>query len=349
MINTDEMNPIKIKQTGGKMKKLFCVPIVLGLILSGCAKPSVYQYTVYNDTEMKDSIKTEAEHVIAAVEKNILEGNAELSPQYLSSDLQKNPAVFEQITEEISKLEVKQNRLLGNYYIESKGNITNGVSLTYLDGESEMQAIVPVETKAQFYRATILERKGLNYMMFQIYVRESGSWKLASIHVMDYGYDGKSPYDLYKQIQIFQEKDDTISLIAYCNMLDGILNAQAEKISHPFMTEYQELKQGLAKSIDTEEVLSRFKTEKEEELSIVSFEGKCLKEGKVLMLYGITSASLEEEVALKELNKKIVEELKEKLPETIQNFDFVAIREYNELPTDPNKTYAYYGNIMEVN
>lgn len=329
------------------MKKIIGIVLVTCFIISGCIKTSTFHNTVYDDSNMDEATKTEAAKVVDLVEKYILEGDAEAVVSYLSAELQKDKDGVRQFVLEIQGLEVREHYLLGNHYIESSDTYDNSTVITYPDGASELKMTVPIGAEEEFIRSVVLERDGLDYLMLQIYLKENGAWKLTVLKLVDYGYRGRSPYDLYAQIQTFQKDNDEISMIGYCNILDNIINAQSDMASHSFMEDYQSLKKSLSE-MDAEALLENLGKQITDELTIIGMEGMGVKEGTVLMLYALTDKSLDDGTAIDEMNKKAAEDLKEKIPGTIKNFDFIAIRVYNEMPSDPSRTYDFYGSISKV-
>lgn len=328
-----------------KLQKFTILSLVI-LLITGCVKLNAAVYQVYDSKSMPDSVRTEAKSAVDKIEEALIANNADFIKDNILTSQQS----------QIENYELK----LAERHLEDSDQILN-LDDFYITGSSSGQVIeIPIHDEAnsfkirlksnpadQYVRVTLLKNPTISYLLLQIYAEEKNQWKLGAVSLCDYEYDGMNVQELLNRSRDIADSGDTWIAYCYVTILQQLMSS-SDAIIYDSQSDYEKLRAELQQSDMNLPLSESVLTEKEGRITLVSVDGIATQQGMALLLYTVTELPLPEQDKLKMAAQEAAENIASQIPEIKQYFKYIVIRQYEEPPTDSNKTYEYLSSVISL-
>ena len=264
----------------------------------------------------------------------------------ISSEKMKNDATV--LKDFVSRANVSLTetpKIMDNYYI------------TFSNTGTEMQALTPSLKDTPYYLCLQPVSKEMaiifstftvdqtTLLLVEIYVKND-TWQLEGLRVSAYAYNGMNAPEIYNVAIQYQKEGQLIPAGLYADLYTEIMQP-ADIIVYPTAEEMINFRNKISNQVDEKYTFPiNFDTQvgsyQVSHLSITMTDN-----GLTGILKYVTNTSLENTTQLNKEANAIIEVVDEYFPGYTESMDAYIVGAFNEIPSDPNKTYPYYSTIIE--
>lgn len=331
------------------MNKTFLIVVTLTLftlLSTGCVKLNAATYRLYDSKSMPESVRTEGKVMADMIEKALISNDSEVIKAHTITSQQSQIEEFALKTAEKNLVDSDQILNIDDFYVtgSSAGQI---IEIPVHNEDNSFKVRLSSNPLDQYIRITVLRSPTISYLLLQIYAKEDDQWKLGAVALCDYEYDEMNAQKLLNKIH--EMKDSGNNWVAYCysTILEQLLSS-SDSVGYECQSDYESLKNEFAQ-VDMGLPLSDpVLTEMDGRVTVVSANGIATQQGMALLLYTVTETPLQDSDKLEVAAKKAVETFVERIPEVKQYFKYIVIRQYEEPPIDPNKSYEYLSSVISL-
>jgi len=184
-----------------------------------------------------------------------------------------------------------------------------------------------------------------DYMLSFIYIKEQDTWKLQSLDVGEYSYDGMTADDLYEKAKSFDNKGYIIPAALY-SVLSSKLLHPAPFLEYKNKNEITNYNKKLLDGIKNEYTFPQ-ELKNANNIKIYGFDVKGVKEGIVPVVKYTTNIELSNKEAIEKEANDINNAVNSQYPGLKENFKLFLYEAYSEPPIDSKKTYNCYRTGVE--
>lgn len=327
------------------MKKyIFCILTIILLFTTSCSPNGGTTMTYHNediDTQVRNEIIPVETAILTAIADKDLEllkkNSAEnflLNTGDLSNGLtQLNEAIKDKALVDKDKFYFKTDEI-GTHEIMStlSGDFPYTITITALNKES--------------FISTLKTNTGvIDYLLTFVYTKEDKQWKLNGISIGDYTYGGKTALDYYNKAKESKEKSYMVPAALYANITNKLLRP-APFIQYKNETEIITFGNALYEDIN-EEFKFPYKLKENSDIELIALDIHILTEDLVPIVKYKTNIDLRKIEEIEKEANTMKDEVLSLYPGLKENFDKFLFQAFSEYPADPNKTYNFYGTIIE--
>lgn len=324
--------------------------LILPLLLISCSA-NIHSIKTKENKEIDEQIRSKIEIIKNEFIENTK--NAEyakvkkLFSIHLLALLESENFDFDNYMNQINPIFNKLNFIIKDEYYSVMDKIGTDSKATIIPSLSEDKFIINNFTflNNEIYNIFLITNNpGRQYLMFLSLSQYDEEWKINTIHIGNYGFDGLNAPELYRKSKEYIENERPLSAILYTVSINEFLRPA------PFLQYKDEniYKEFITDSVNTINELMQFP----KEISNIKIFGMKYditnEDGFIPIIQYITQTDLDA-VKLKEELLNIEEEINEYLENMKDDFPALAFRAFNEMPSDPKKTYNSYTTVLSKN
>jgi hypothetical protein len=302
--------------------------------------------------EIESSLRQEIHELNNKIVEVMQDGNAdELSGYFVTGVAgaqelrQYNKDIFPQISELIKGKELVINN---DFYCTCSGS-GNIPCVVLPKTEYDLQVSVDRISNEMFI--SLLQTNELNGLLLSfIYDKQDGQWKLSRYHLASFEVAGKNAVQWYEEALNYYNQGYLISAAFRLQLANSCLKP-APFLKYKRESQIEELSEKARTEIDNRYSFPIQLTDIESNPVIYYIRPQFVKHDIIPMVWYVTSIKLEDASSLQdEANSMalILQQMFPGIPGISEGKEYIAFKAFAEPPSDPNKTYTWYGMVVEV-
>jgi len=319
--------------------KISILVVILTLIL-GCTTI----YTRFNE-EIDNDLRISLKNKSLAIIKGIKSGDDKFYKDLLSDEFLKNTPDQKKLQFALERqFNIERYELIEEYYTHAAGSISALTIITDEEKRLLIQQMQPMGkySYAQFWKSDSL---GLQHILFFYYGKQDNKWKLFNLYIGDYSIENQIAPDLIKKSNKLCEDKKYLSSLIYA------LASQKVMRPAPFLLYKNEV--DYKGTID--KIIKKFESNYHLPILLEATSGtKLFSIDLVVTTSGITPifsyfthTDISNQKQVMEESDKVFTKISNIFPDTKDYFQYIALKAFNELPTNPGKEYHGYGTVFK--
>ena len=323
---------------------LLSILIIFTLFITSCSVgvgDTITQHNSEIDNTILDPIKILDDKVLESIKNNKPDEILEIS----SEDFKKNSGNIKEFIGSINEsTKDKTFDYKDRYYcrVDKIGKYSFSVETSPNDSfYVNLEAV----SKDIFVSLIKSNSNSNDYLLSLVYIKEQNIWKLQSINVGEYSYDGMNAADLYEKAKLLDGKEYKVPAALY-SVLSSKLLHPAPFLQYKNESEITNYNKKLLESLKNDYTFPQ-DLKYANNIKIYGFDVRDVKEGIVPVIKYTTNIKLSNKEAIEKEANDINNAVTIQYPGMKENFKFFLYEAFSEPPVDSKITYNCYRTKVE--